>query len=981
MNSLGTVAKKAAAIAAAAWSALKIGEFIGDSIQAATDFESAMADVAKVVDGLRDENGNLTQSYYDMSDSIIEMSKNIPMTAEELAAITAAAGTAGIALDELGEFTETAAKMGVAFDTTAEQAGDWMAKWRTSFSMTQAEVTALADQINYLSNNSAATASEISTIVTAVGPLGDVAGLTAADLAALGSTMVGVGVQQDVAATGIKKLATVMVSGASATKSQQAVLKQLGFDATELAERMQNDAQGAILDFLAAVQRLPEAEQAAALKNYFGQESVGAIAPLLTNLEVLEERFNMVGDAAQYAGSMNDEYAARASTSANNIQLFQNKVEALKIQLGTYLLPIVNTVLDVASAGIDYLAQMGEGASEAFGMMATKVDELAGRFPELIEWIEGVGTDAQEVFSYLSELVGTAVGGIAEEFSEHEDIIDKFLQIATEAGEKLGSVWEDMQPGIQYVAGTLIPEAVGVVLDLVSAFEDVILHVGDFKTEFIAAAAVYGAFKAGSAIQDIVTGFGNAKLQLQLFTAATKNANIAQAAMNGTLKLSETIVALMTGKVTLAQLAQAAWSTVTGALSKAQAALNAVLSANPIGLIITAIAAVIAIVVVLYNKCEWFREGVDAIFSAVSDAFAAAGEAVSNLASKAGEKLGELKQAAAEKFEQVKEVMGTVMEAARATVDEKLQNIKNAYSQHGGGIKGVCAAFMEGVKGYYTAGYTFINNLTGGKLGEVAGKFKSKLSEIKTNVSNALTSVKDFFSSGMQSAFSAVSTALGNIKSKFSSIMDGAKSIVTNALSKIRGAFNFNWSLPKLKLPHISVSGGVAPFGIGGKGSLPKFSISWYKEGGILDGAQIFGAMGNTLLGGGEAGKEAVLPLTELWTKMRSIMSDLLGNSQPTVITNAINTIMERLDAAVSGAGGSGISDILDKLLGGPGSGNNPQPAPAGGPPIHISYAPVYQFHGEAPTKEDMVEASRISQEEFNEFMAKWMKDHGRKDF
>ena len=150
-----------------------------------------MADVAKVVDGLRDDNGNLTDSYYAMSDSIVQMSKDIPMAAEDLAAITAAAGTAGIAADELTTFTETAAKMGVAFDTTADQAGDWMAKWRTSFSMGQEEVTALADQINYLSNNSASTASEISTIVTAAGgPLGDVAGISAAQIAALGSTMV-----------------------------------------------------------------------------------------------------------------------------------------------------------------------------------------------------------------------------------------------------------------------------------------------------------------------------------------------------------------------------------------------------------------------------------------------------------------------------------------------------------------------------------------------------------------------------------------------------------------------------------------------------------------------------------------------------------------------------------------------------------------------------------------------------------------------
>ena len=82
--------------------------------------------------------------------------------------------------------------------------------------------------------------------------------------------------------------------------------------------------------------------------------------------------------------------------------------------------------------------------------------------------------------------------------------------------------------------------------------------------------------------------------------------------------------------------------------------------------------------------------------------------------------------------------------------------------------------------------------------------------------------------------------------------------------------------MPSLKLPHISVSGGVAPFGIGGKGSLPHFSIQWYKDGGILNGATIFGQMGDKMLGGGEAGAEAVLPLATLWTKMKEVVGNVV---------------------------------------------------------------------------------------------------------
>ena len=586
ISGLGTIAKQAAAVAAAAWGALKIGEFVKDSIQSAVNFESAMADVAKVVDGLRDDNGNLTDSYYAMSDSIVQMSKDIPMAAEDLAAITAAAGTAGIAADELTTFTETAAKMGVAFDTTADQAGDWMAKWRTSFSMGQEEVTALADQINYLSNNSASTASEISTIVTAVGPLGDVAGISAAQIAALGSTMVGVGVQQDVAATGIRKLATTMVAGSSATKAQATVLQQLGLDATEMAQRMQTDAEGAILTFLEAVSKLPEAEQAAALKNYFGQESVGAIAPLLTNLDVLRERFEMVADAQLYAGSMDAEYAARAATTANNIQLYENRIAALKIQIGNYLLPVVNKVLGAASTGLDWLSdKIASAEGTVSGFIGTVQSKALAIFTMIRPKLESIGVKAQEIFTVLSG--------------------------------QLTAAFEAVQPTLNWIIDTALPTAISAVLDLVDAFGSVVITALEFKEVLIAAAAVYGAFKAGKALQSMIQGFQQAKVTLALFKASAQGATIAQAAFTGTLTLGETLTALFTGQVTLAQLAQAGWATVTGAVTKAFGALNAVLMANPIVLIVTAIAAVIAILVVLYTKCEGFRNFVNSVASAI----------------------------------------------------------------------------------------------------------------------------------------------------------------------------------------------------------------------------------------------------------------------------------------------------------------------------------------------------------------------------
>lgn len=359
----GTVAAVAAAFAA--------------PIKGAMSFESSMAEVAKVVDWIgngSDATAEQVKNYNELSDGLYKLTRQIPMTAKEFAEITAAAGQSNVAMSNSGllDFASDAAKMGIAFDSTAEQAGEWMAKWRTSFTLTQDEVVTLADKINYLGNKSAANTQQISEIVTKIGPLGEVAGLANGEIAALGATLVAVGVQEDVAATGIKKVMTTMTAGSAATKRQKAVLDQLGVSATGLAQRMQTDAQGAILDFMGALGKLPEAEQAAALKNYFGEESVAAIAPLLTQLDLLQTHFGMVGDASQYAGSMEAEYAARAATSENSFELMKNALKELSDTFGKIFVP------------------GAENGMQALTQLIYKVTDFVKENPELIKTVTKV---------------------------------------------------------------------------------------------------------------------------------------------------------------------------------------------------------------------------------------------------------------------------------------------------------------------------------------------------------------------------------------------------------------------------------------------------------------------------------------------------------------------------------------------------------------------------------------------------------------
>ncbi|WON77838.1 phage tail tape measure protein [Serratia sp. UGAL515B_01] len=304
-------------------------------IKSAIDFESTMADVKKVVDF--DSN----QQFKKMADDVLDLSTKLPMAANGIGEIVAAGGQAGIARDELLKFAEGAVKMGIAFDQTAEQSGQMMAQWRTAFKMTQDEVITLADKVNYLGNTGPANAAKISDIVTRIGPLGEVAGVASGEIAAMGATIAGMGVESEIASTGIKNFMLSLTAGGAATASQKKALKALKINPKTLAADMQKDAKGTMIRVLESMAKVPKAKQAAVMTALFGKESLGAIAPLLTNLDLLKVNFNKVSDAQQYNGSMQKEYASRAATTANALILLKGQVNAAAISIGDLFLPTI----------------------------------------------------------------------------------------------------------------------------------------------------------------------------------------------------------------------------------------------------------------------------------------------------------------------------------------------------------------------------------------------------------------------------------------------------------------------------------------------------------------------------------------------------------------------------------------------------------------------------------------------------------------
>jgi len=334
-------------------------------INAAIDFESAMADVRKVVDF------PTPKAFQQMGKDIRRLSTEIPMTAEGIAAIVAAAGQSNIPVDELLPFAEMAAKVGVAWEVSADSAGDSLAKLKAALGLNITDTGLLADAINHLGNNSAANAPAILNMVNRVGAQAKDFGLTAEQAAAFGAAMIGAGAEAEVAATSFRNMGRALTRGASATARQQAAYRQLGLTSRNVAKDMQKDAVGTIQMVLARIRKVPDHMRAALVSDLFGDEA-RALGPLITNSELLAETLALVADRTEYAGSANEEYLQRSKTTANALQLLRQRTTDLTISVGDALLPAINSIV------------------EKVGPVITSISDLAQRFPRVTQAIVGV---------------------------------------------------------------------------------------------------------------------------------------------------------------------------------------------------------------------------------------------------------------------------------------------------------------------------------------------------------------------------------------------------------------------------------------------------------------------------------------------------------------------------------------------------------------------------------------------------------------
>lgn len=365
----------------------------------AVAFESEMLDVTKYVSSLTDDNGKVVKENYDeMSKGILDLSTQIPYTAEELTRLAAAAGQSGKNMDDLlgkERFLKDVAEMGTAMDISADQAGDWAAKWEVAFDTDHEGVMKLADQINYLGAHYATTAAEIAQTVNDTGSLGMIAGMDTDQTAALSTALLAMGVNSNTVATSIRRMYTNLTMGSKATKAQHEAFEELGFSATQFAKDMQKvDANGkslapeALKRLFTAIGQQDEDKQVGYLKTLLGQWAIESGAKLTGNLKLFVDTLDDVSDASKYTGSMYKEFMLKCETSESVLEMLSNAWRAVRIEVGNNFLPILK---DVAGFGLDKLNDFRAALPDITARVKEVIEYLLNNGDKVAATIGGIG--------------------------------------------------------------------------------------------------------------------------------------------------------------------------------------------------------------------------------------------------------------------------------------------------------------------------------------------------------------------------------------------------------------------------------------------------------------------------------------------------------------------------------------------------------------------------------------------------------------
>lgn len=625
-------------------------------------------------------------------------------------------------------------------------------------------------------------------------------------------------------------------------------------------------------------------------------ESIRAVNSMMDQFGITaDEAYNLIAQGAQNGLNQNDdlldtvnEYSVQFKNAGYSAEDMFNML-ANGVDAGTW------SVDKLGDAVKEFNIRASDGTvgdaikenAKSFGMTKKEAEALAsqvesgsvGAYQKLADQLRSVDDDTQryqlgvEMFGTMWEDLGEdAVFALLDTQGEISTTEDALAQINAVKYDDLGSAIEGIKRNLQVSVsepiknevmpavnefvqdvdwegvGQTIGEVMGVAVDAFFAFVDgvkqAVQWMKEHKTLCAVIATAIGVVAAAITAYNVVQGIKAAMDAAQVTTI---------------------------------------WALVAAHAAQAAAAIAAV---APYVLIVAAIAAVIAIIVLCIKHWDDIKAACSRAWESIKNATS---KAWTNIKTAISNAWTSIKTGVSNGINAAKTAISNGWNAVKSATSTAWNAVKSAISTVWNGIKSAVTSAINNVKSKVQSVWNSVKSVTSSAWNAVKSTVSSVWNGIKSSVSNAISGVKSTISSGLNAAKSTVTSVLNSIKSKFTSIWDNCKSIVSNAINKIKSFFNFSWSLPKIKLPHFSISG---KFSLNPP-SIPKFSVSWYKDGAIFTKPTLF----NTpygMKGVGEAGAEAVLPIEKLEDYISGAIDKTMNAVNLNALANAIEDLANR---------------------------------------------------------------------------------------
>lgn len=816
------------------------------SVKSFADYDSAIAQLSRT-------SGLTGKDLEAMKSTIAAMSDQLGLSETDVASIASSVAAYGVSgVKDLSEVTKVASQMQVAFEgVSAEDAAASLAKFGNITGLTMTDADKLGSCIAGLENNSAALATEIMEVNNRIGGMGASVGMTAADISAWSTTLISGGMSAELAGSNFTKFQGVLSSACSqGSAAVQGFADVAGMSADEFIQLYSTDATGATEAFLQGLNRIEDGggSVVATLDN-LGLSGTEQVRMMQVLMKAADGTGKEMSDLQKYMSIANDEFDRGKALQEE----FDTQSDTLKFTMQSLKAELSDTGKAIGAA----LAPAVKDVAKKFTDWLGKVKQFAQEHPKVVQGIAGIVAGAM------------AFGGVAL-------VVGKFVSAIGGIVSGVGSVMSAIS-GLGGVIG-LLTNPITLVIAGIAAFVAAIVYcwnnVDGFKE------SVSNSFqRIWEVISDVCTSVWNV---IQEVWGA-----ISPYVVPMLQSMAETIGTIFTTILDIVvPIVEGVWNTIKTVWGWIGPYVIGIFEG--VAQFISGVWQIISTVIT--TACNIIKAVIHGDWGEIKDIVINAAKNIWDGICSAWEGI---KGITVNIFEGIKSFVVNIWENIKSKISEVVSNIKEAISNKWNEIKSDVSNKVSEIKTNLINKWNEIKSDIANKVTEIKTDLVNKWNDIKTSVTNKVAELKTNISNKWSEIWSTISNKAGNILDAITRPFKDAWNFIQGIPGKISRAFkNMHISLPHIKLPHFNVYG---KFSLDPP-SVPHIGVRWYAKGGYFNNASVIGV--------GEAGKEAVLPLENKRNMkpyaqaVASLMNDFVGGGSGTYNINITqnNTINSELD-------------------------------------------------------------------------------------